>query len=212
MLILSAEISQNPLPYQCNNFVYAKVMDEVTTDLQELLADPTVEEGLLPHLVAEFHFARFQTPQLHNSLVQFHQKLDMRMFKFQGAAPKLVEGNFQAWGLQTLEGPEPCGANCMVYPFQIRPCETRARSMHLINLFMYRSETIAAAYEGAGWAFPTKTYCITILLTSVFTIKVLKSYILCTFLQLLFHLNFWICLSSPTGYCLWMLWLMNGNL
>ena len=30
--------------------------------------------------------------------------------------------------------------------------------MHLTNLFMYRKETIATAYEGAGWAFPTETY------------------------------------------------------
>ena len=33
--------------------------------------------------------------------------------------------------------------------------------MHLTNSFMYRKETIAAAYEGASWAFPTKTYCST---------------------------------------------------
>ena len=119
MPILSTEIPQNPLPYQCDNFVSAKVMDEETTDLQELLADPTVEDRLPPHLVAEFHFARFQTPQLHAGLVQFHQKLDTRMFKFWGAAPELVEGNFQAQGLQTLKGPELCNANHMVYPFQI---------------------------------------------------------------------------------------------
>ena len=64
MPILSAEIPQNPLPYQRNNFVNAEVMDEATTDLQELLADPIVEEGLPPHLVAEYHFARYQTPRL----------------------------------------------------------------------------------------------------------------------------------------------------
>ena len=29
--------------------------------------------------------------------------------------------------------------------------------MHLTNSFMYRKETITAAYEGAGWAFPTET-------------------------------------------------------
>ena len=29
--------------------------------------------------------------------------------------------------------------------------------MHLTNSFMYRQETIATAYEGAGWAFPSKT-------------------------------------------------------
>ena len=96
MPILSAEIPQNPLPYQRDNFVSAEVMDEETTDLQELPADPIVEEGLPPHLVAEFRFARFQTPRLHIGLVRFHQKMDTRIFKFRGAAPKLVEGNFQA--------------------------------------------------------------------------------------------------------------------
>ena len=158
MPILSAEIPQNPLPYQRDNFVSAEVMDEATTDLQELPADPIVEEGLPPHLVAEYRFARFQTPRLHIGLVRFHQKMDTRMFKFRGTAPKLVEGNFQARGLTTLKGPELCNANHVVYPFQIRPCETKVRSMHLTNSFMYRKETIAAAYKGADWAFPTKTY------------------------------------------------------
>ena len=72
MPVLSTEIPQNPLPYQRDNFISAEVMDEETTDLQELLANPIVEEGLPPHLVAEFRFARFQTPQLHISLVRFH--------------------------------------------------------------------------------------------------------------------------------------------
>ena len=76
--------------------MYAEIIDEETTDLQELLANPIVEVGLLPHLVAEFHFVRFRTPQLHQDLVWFHQKLDMRMFKSRGTALELVEGNFQA--------------------------------------------------------------------------------------------------------------------
>ena len=29
--------------------------------------------------------------------------------------------------------------------------------MHLTYSFMYRKETIAAAYEGASWAFPSET-------------------------------------------------------
>ena len=89
MPILSAEILQNPLPYQRDNFVHTEVMDKATTDLQELPADLTMEEGLLLHLVAEFHFARFQTPQLHTGLVRFHQKMDMRIFKFRGAHQNL---------------------------------------------------------------------------------------------------------------------------
>ena len=150
------KILQNPHLYQCNNFIYTKVMNKVTMDLQELPADSLVEEGLLPHLVAEYCFARFQTLIL-EGMNKFHWQLDTRMFKTWGVA-KLVGGSFQAWGLQTLEGPELYGVNCMVYSFQIRPCETWVRSMHLINSFMYRSKTIAAAYKGAGWAFPTKAY------------------------------------------------------
>ena len=95
MPILSAEIPQNPLPYQRDSFISTEVMDKETTDLQELLADPIVEKGLPPHLVAEYRFARFQTPRLHIGLVQFHQKMDTRIFKFRGVAPELVEGNFQ---------------------------------------------------------------------------------------------------------------------
>ena len=43
----------------------------------KLLADPIIENGLSPHLVAEYHFTRFQTPQLHQGPVQIHQKLDI---------------------------------------------------------------------------------------------------------------------------------------
>ena len=57
-------------------------MDEATTEIQEIPADPIVENGLLPHLVAEYRFARYQTPRLHIGLVRFHQKMDTRMFKF----------------------------------------------------------------------------------------------------------------------------------
>ena len=46
MPILSEEILQNPHSYQHNNFVYAKVMDKLIMDLQELPVDPLVEEGL----------------------------------------------------------------------------------------------------------------------------------------------------------------------
>ena len=72
MPILFAKIPQNPLPYEHDNFVYTEVMDEKTTDLQELPADPIMEDGLPPHQVAEFHFTRFQTPPLHQGIVRFH--------------------------------------------------------------------------------------------------------------------------------------------
>ena len=93
-------------------------MDEEITELQELLADPIVKEGLPPYLAAEFRFARYQTPRLHIGLLRFHQKMDTRMFQFLDAALELVEGNFQARGLTTLEGPELCRTNRMVYLYE----------------------------------------------------------------------------------------------
>ena len=102
---------------------------------------------------------RFQTPRLHIGLVWFHQKMDTRMFQFLGAVLELMEGNFQTRGQTTLEGLELCSTNRMVYLFWIWPYEIQVRSLHLTNSFMYRNETITAAYEGAGWAFPTETYC-----------------------------------------------------
>ena len=94
-------------------------MDEETTDLQELSIDLIVEEELLLHLMAEYRFTRHQTPRLHIGLVQFHQKIDTRMFKFRGTIPELMEGNFQARGQTTLEGLELCSTNRVVYPLQI---------------------------------------------------------------------------------------------
>jgi hypothetical protein len=150
------EIPQNPHPYQKDNFAFTKVMDPVTTDLQELPADPQLEEGLPPHLVAEYRFARFQDPLLEGTN-KFHLPMDTRMFKTYGAEVPIA-GNHQVRGLPALEGHELQTACCVVFPFQIRPCETRARSLQMINSFMYRKETITTAYEGAGWAFPVETY------------------------------------------------------
>ena len=152
---------------------------------------------------------RYQISRLHTGLVRFHQKMDTRIFKFLGAALELMEDNFQARGLTTLEGLELCSTNRMVYPFQIGPCETQVRSMHLTNSFMYRKETITAAYEGAGWTFPTENYCFTPPLRVHHQgFEIIRA----QFLLLLFYLRFWNLPWSLIGYLLWMLWLMNGTL
>jgi len=65
---------------------------------------------------------------------------------------------FQSHKLDHLNDAELMLTDRVVYPLWIRPCETRIRSATLINSFMYCHETIGSAYEGAGWAFPTKTY------------------------------------------------------
>jgi len=65
---------------------------------------------------------------------------------------------FQSYKIVNLSDEEVATADCLVLPFQITSCETRIRSETFINSFMYRYETIGSAYEGAGWAFPIKTY------------------------------------------------------
>jgi hypothetical protein len=150
------EIPQNPHLYQTDNFAFARVMALQTTDLQELPAEPQLEEGLPPHLVAEYRFARFQDPLLEGTN-KFHLPMDTRMFKTYGTEVPIA-GNHQVRGLPVLEGRELQNACRVVFPFQIRPYETSVRSLHMINSFMYRKETITATYEGAGWAFPVETY------------------------------------------------------
>ena len=68
----------------------------------------------------------------------------------------MVGPHFQSHHLPLLDQTEANTSDHMCLPFQIRPCETRAQAMHLVNSFMYHDESIAQAYEGAGWAFPVE--------------------------------------------------------
>ena len=69
-----------------------------------------------------------------------------------------VGPHFQSHCLPPLDRTEANTLDQMCLPFQIRPCETRAQAMHLVNSFMYYDKLITQAYEGASWAFPVKTY------------------------------------------------------
>ena len=68
-----------------------------------------------------------------------------------------VGPHFQSHHLPLLDRIEANTSDCMCLLFQIRPCETRAQAMHLVNSFMYHDKSIAQVYEGAGWAFPVET-------------------------------------------------------
>jgi hypothetical protein len=81
------EIPQNPHPYQKDNFAFAKVMDPITTDLQELPADPLLEEGLPPHLVAEYRFAWFQDPLLEGTN-KFHLPIETTNYSLRALVVK----------------------------------------------------------------------------------------------------------------------------
>ena len=75
----------------------------------------------------------------------------------------MVGPYFQSHHLPPLDQIEANTSYCMCLPFQIGPCKTKAKSMHLVNSFMYHDESITELYEDAGWAFPTETYNDTIL-------------------------------------------------
>ena len=79
----------------------------------------------------------------------------------------MVGPHYQSHHLSPLDPLEANTSDCMCLPFQIRPHETNVAAMHLVNLFMYHNKLITKAYEGAGWAFPVKTYY-DILLTRVY--------------------------------------------
>jgi len=54
------EIPQNPLPYDRESFFNSTDLDDRSTVLVELPADPMAEEGLPPCTVVELRFTRFQ--------------------------------------------------------------------------------------------------------------------------------------------------------
>jgi len=60
ILTLMLEIPQNPLPYDRESFLYSTDLNNRSTVLVELPADPMAEEGLPPYVVVKLHFARFQ--------------------------------------------------------------------------------------------------------------------------------------------------------
>ena len=70
----------------------------------------------------------------------------------------MVGPHYQSHHLPLLDWTEANTSDCMCLPFQIRPCETRAQAMHLVNSFMYHDKLITQAYEGASWAFLVETY------------------------------------------------------
>jgi len=162
------EIPLNPLPYNRESFLYNTDLDDRSTVLVELPANPVAKEGLPPHMVVELCFAQFQE---RHPISQFNKKCwrvhcpvhDVwKNYREENKEVELEEVHlgplFQSHKLDHLSDVELTLANRVVYPLQIRPCETRIRSATCINSFMYHHETIGSAYEGAGWAFPTKTY------------------------------------------------------
>ena len=143
-----------PPTYQQDNFVFAKIWDGLHTELHQV---PRVEFQGPPQDVVEMTFARFQTPwevTLPKTVCTWKilETLEDGVRWVMTVGP-----HFQSHRLPPLDRTEANTSDHMCLPFQIRPCETRAQAMHLVNSFMYHDESIAQAYEGAGWAFPVET-------------------------------------------------------
>jgi len=168
MPTLTLEIPQNPLPYDRENFLNSTDLDDRSTVLVELPADPVVEDGLPPCTVVELRFARFierhPISLLDKKCYRVHRPVydPWKNYRGEGEQVEVEEVHlgplFQSHKLDYLSDAELTLADRLVYPLRIRPCETRIRAGTQINSFMYRHETIGSAYEGTGWAFPTKTY------------------------------------------------------
>ena len=101
-------------------------------------------------------FARFETPREITLLETIRTWKILETLEDGARWVMTVGPHFQPHCLPPLDQTEANTSDCMCLPFQIRPCETRAQAMHLVNSFMYHDESIAEAYEGAGWAFPVK--------------------------------------------------------
>ena len=162
------EIPQNPLSYDRESFLNTTDLDDHSTVLVELPIDPVLEEGLPPRTIMELRFAWFQErhhiSQLDKKCWQVRRPVyDIwRNHRGEGEEVELEEVHlgpfFQSHKLDYLSDAELMLADRVVCPLRIRSCETRIRSGTQINSFMYHHKTIGSAYEGAGWAFPTKTY------------------------------------------------------
>jgi len=168
MPILMLEIPQNPLPYNRDSFLNCTKMDLHSTVLVELPTDPMVEEGLSSHAVVELCFARFQECNKTSSIKKKCWRVHCPVYNLwrnywgENEEVELEEVHlgplFQSHKLDHLSNAELTLADRVVFFIWIRPCKTRIRSVPSINSFIYCHETINLAYEGAGWAFPTKTY------------------------------------------------------
>ena len=143
-----------PPTYQQENFTFVKVWDGRLTELHQV---PGVEYQGPPQDVVERTFAHFETPREVTLPETARTWKILETLKDSAQWVMMVGPHFQSHRLPPLDRTEANTSDRMCLPFQIRPCKTSAKSMHLVNSFMYHDESIVEAYEGASWAFPVET-------------------------------------------------------
>ena len=125
---------------------------------------------LLVEIYSETNFEHVESEGIHPSLPRTLQNFHLMFTMFlerlhhiphslhstRGTHVLQQEGHFQAEGLPRLQINEINKSWRVAQPFQISPCETGFHN-GMINRLFYSRETLAKSYEGAGWAFPSKT-------------------------------------------------------
>ena len=143
-----------PPTYQQENFAFVKVWDRRLTELHQV---PRAQYQGPPQDMVERTFARFETPW-EVTLPETARTWKILETLEDGTQWVMTVGpHFQSHRLPPLNRTEANTSDRMCLSFQIRPCKTSAKSMHLVNSFMYHDESIVQVYEGAGWAFPVET-------------------------------------------------------
>ena len=143
-LSVNMPVTELPVPiypptYQQENFAFAKVWDRRLTELHQV---PGAEYQGPPQDVVERTFARFETPR-EVTLPETARTWKILETLEDGAQWVMRVGpHFQSHHLPLLDRTEANTSDCMCLPFQIRPCETSAKSMHLVNSFMYHDKSI----------------------------------------------------------------------
>ena len=145
MPITQLPVLKNPLPQEREAYLLAEIYSKMNFEYMELEGiDPS-----LPRTPWNFHlmFTMF-LERLHHVPHPLHST--------QGTHVLQQEGHFQAKGLSRLETDEINKSWRVAQPFQISPCETGFCN-RMVNRLSYSRESLAESYEGAGWAFPSKT-------------------------------------------------------
>ena len=145
MPITQLLVPENPLPQEREAYLLVKIYSKTNFEHMEL-------EGV--------DLSLLRVPQnFHLMFTTFLERLchiPHPLHSMQGTHILQQEGHFQAKGLLKLETDEINKSWRVAQPFQIPPCETGFCN-GMVNGLSYPRETLAESYEGAGWAFPSKT-------------------------------------------------------
>ena len=126
MPVTTLPIPVFPPTYQQDNFAFAKIWDGLQTELHQV---PGAEFQAPPQDVVEMTFAHFQTPREVTLPETVHTWKILETLEDGARWVMMVGPHFQSHHLPPLDRIEANASDHMCFPFQIRPCKTRAQAM-----------------------------------------------------------------------------------